>query len=104
MTYTLSALSPTKFYIEVAVYWSMLNDAAYLRHKPHEGPSCGARCKTIQGLRGHERFRHGINARPDRRWDVYHGEVIPLGGPGGLTFNEAMEEVRWDLLKPVFPR
>ncbi len=69
-----------------------------MQYKPYECTVCGARCKTIQGLRGHERFRHGKNASPARRFRLEDGKVFPAKGGEGLTFTEVLEELRWDRL------
>ena len=62
-----------------------------MHHKPYECLQCGAWCKTIQGHRGHERFRHGVNASPARRYWVIDGSVLPCGNDDGFTYKEAME-------------
>lgn len=65
-------------------------------HKPFGCLYCGAGCKTIQGLRGHERFRHGLNASPARRFIVL-GDQIVATEESGMTFAEALGLLRFDV-------
>lgn len=70
-----------------------------MHHKPFSCPRCRAGFKTIQGLRGHERFRHGINASPARRYWTEDGEIVPAGpGLEGMTFKEALDQAHWEIL------
>ena len=66
-------------------------------HKPFECLYCGAGCKMIQGLRDHERFRHGLNASPNRRFMMLEGQIVGTG-ESGMTFQEALDVLRFDVL------
>ncbi len=65
-------------------------------HKPYQCTLCDARCKTIQGLRGHERFRHGKDASPLRRFWIENGVPVRSKTGEGFTHIEACDLIRWD--------
>jgi len=50
----------------------------------------------VQGLRGHQRWRHGSHYSMKRRYWTKDGRVIQDGWEGGLTLMEAVEQARWE--------
>ncbi len=55
---------------------------------------CGAELRTMQGYRGHQRFRHDISAggrRGGRTFTAHQGEVVQVAsGEEGMAIGEAM--------------